>query len=95
MNKWAETKVIKAATEEKEVEFLRENVFYKFGYPRELVTYQGSQFTSNMIEYLISHHKIRNRTSTPYHPQANGQVEVTNMALESILTKVVMSSRKD
>eukprot|EP00253_Pinus_taeda_P017761 PITA_17761 len=93
--KWVETKAINAATEEKVVEFLRKNVFYKFEYPRELVTNQGNQFTSNMIEELLNHHKIKHRTSTPYHPQANGQVEVTNMALESILTKVVSSSRKD
>lgn len=77
------------------VEFLEENVFYKFGYPRELVTDQGSQFTSNMIEELLNHNRIKHRTSTPYHPQANGQVEVTNRALESILTKVVSSSRRD
>jgi len=95
LTKWAETKAIKAATEEKVAEFLRENIFYKFGYPRELVTDQGSQFTSNLIEDLLAHHKIKHRTSTPYHPQANGQVEVTNRALEGILTKVVSSSRKD
>ena len=76
-------------------ELLRENVFYKFGYPREMVTNQGIQFTSNMIEDLLSHHKIKHRTSTPYHPQSNGQVEVTNSVLEDILTKVVSSSRKD
>ena len=76
-------------------EFLRENVFYKFGYPRELVTDQGGQFTSNMIEYLLSHHKIKHRTSTPYHPKANGQLGVTNRAPEGILTKVVSSSRKN
>jgi len=35
--KWAESKAIKVAKEEKVVEFLRENVFYKFGYPRELI----------------------------------------------------------
>eukprot|EP00253_Pinus_taeda_P025911 PITA_25911 len=64
-------------------------------YPRELVTDQGSQFTSNLIEDLLSHHKIKHRTSTPYHPQANGQVEVSNRALEGILTKVVSSSIKD
>ena len=95
LTKWAETKAIKAATEEKVAEFLRENIFYKFGYPRELVTDQGSQFTSNLIEDLLAHHKIKHRTSTPYHPQANGQVEVTNRALEGILSKVVSSSRKD
>eukprot|EP00253_Pinus_taeda_P032975 PITA_32975 len=95
LTKWAETKAIKAATEEKVAEFLRENIFYKFGYPRELVRDQGNQFTSSMIEELFSHHKIKHRTSTPYHPQANGQVEVTNRAVENILTKVVSSSRKD
>eukprot|EP00253_Pinus_taeda_P034122 PITA_34122 len=87
---WAETKAIKVATEEKVVEFLREKVFYKFGYPRELVTDQGNQFTSNKIEDLLSHHKIKHRTSTPYHTQANGQVEVTNRALEGILTKMIL-----
>jgi len=56
LTKWAETKQIKAATEEKVIEFLRENVFYKFGYPRELVIVQGNHFTSNIIEYLLSDH---------------------------------------
>jgi len=95
LTKWAKTKAIKAAIEDKVVEFLRENVFYKFGYPGELVTNQGNHFTSIMIEELLNHHKVKHRTSTPYHPQANGQVEVTNGALENILTKVMSSSRKD
>eukprot|EP00253_Pinus_taeda_P035501 PITA_35501 len=34
-------------------------------------------------------YKIKNKTSTPYHLQANGQVEATNRALEEILTKVL------
>lgn len=48
-----------------------------------------------MIEDLLSQHKIKHSTSNPYHPQANGKVEVTNRALEGILTKVVNSNRKD
>jgi len=94
LTKWVETKVIKETTEEKVAEFLRENIFYKFDYPRELVTDQGSQCTSNLAEDLLTHHKIKHRTSTPYHPQANGQVEVTNRAFEEILTKVVSNNRK-
>eukprot|EP00253_Pinus_taeda_P009865 PITA_09865 len=38
---------------------------------------------------------IKHRTSTPYHPQAIGQVDVTNRALEGIPTKVVSNIRKD
>eukprot|EP00253_Pinus_taeda_P009628 PITA_09628 len=94
LTKWVKTKEIKEETEEKVVDFLRENIFYKFGYPRELVIDQGSQFTSNLVEDLLTHHKIKHRTSTTYHPQANGQVEVTNRALEGILTKVVSSNIK-
>ena len=68
LTKWAEKNAIKAWTEEKIAKFLRENILYKFGYPRELATDQGSQFTSNLIEDLLTHHKIKHRTSTPYHP---------------------------
>ena len=58
LTKWSETKVIMVAIEDKEAEFLRDNIFYKFRYPRELVIDQGSQFTSNLIEDLLSHHKL-------------------------------------
>ena len=86
---------MKVATEDKVVEFPRENVFYKFWYPIEIVTDQGAQLTSHLIENILRKHNIKHITSTPYHPQANGQVEVTNRALERILTKVVSNNRKD
>eukprot|EP00253_Pinus_taeda_P026537 PITA_26537 len=75
--------------------FATKRTTVKFGYPKELVIDQGSQLTSHVIEDLLSQHKIKHRTSTPYHPQANGQVEVTNRALEGILTKVISSNGKD
>jgi len=95
LTKWAENKAVKVATEEKVTKFLRENVFYKFRCPRELVTNEGDQFTSRMIESLLRKHGIKHKTSIAYHPHANGQVKITNHALEGILTKVVRSSIKD
>ena len=59
LKKWAETKDLKVETEEKVAEFLRDNVFYMFGYPRELVTEQGAQFTSHLIENIVMKHKIK------------------------------------
>ena len=43
-----------------------------------------------MEEYTIKHRK-----STPFHPQANGQVESTNKLIEGILTKIVHLHRRD
>lgn len=57
--------------------------------PREIVTNQGTQFTSNLVKAIIEQYKIKHRKSSPYHPQANGQVESTNKVIEAILTKTI------
>eukprot|EP00253_Pinus_taeda_P016593 PITA_16593 len=77
------------------VQFLFEDIFTRFGVPREIVTDQGSQFTSNLMEKLMEEYKIKHRKSTPYHPQENGQVESTNKVLERIITKTVHLHRRD
>ena len=72
-----------------------ESIFTQFGVPRELTSNQGTQFTSNLIIALMKDYTIRHGKSCPYHRQANGQVEVTNRELESILTNTIALHRKD
>ena len=83
------------ATEKSVVEFIYEEIFTRFGVPREIVTDQGSQFTSKLMKELTTKYGIRHCKSSPYHPQANGQVESTNKVLESILTKTIHLHHKD
>ena len=47
-------------------------------------------FESLMRKYSISH-----KLSMAYHPQTNGQVEVTNRQIKLILEKTVGQNRKD
>ena len=47
------------------------------------------------MQEIAEKYKIKHRKSTPYHPQANGQVESTNKTLEGIITKTVQMHRKD
>jgi hypothetical protein len=95
VTKWVEAKALVRATEQLVVKFLFEEIFVRFGVPREIVTDQGAQFTSKMVKDLASKYQIKHRKSTPYHPQANGQVESTNKNLEAIVTKIVQTHRKD
>lgn len=84
-----------AATEKVVVEFLFEDIFTRFGVPREIVTNQGTQFTSKLVKALTKQYQIKYHKLTPYHPQANGQVESTNKVLESILTKTIQLHHMD
>ena len=72
--KWVEAKALFSANENTVVNFLYEDIFTRFSVPREILTDQGSQFTSNLMEKLMEEYKIKHRKPTPYHLQANGQV---------------------
>eukprot|EP00253_Pinus_taeda_P007596 PITA_07596 len=92
---WVEAKALPSATENSVFQFLFEDIFTRFGVPREILTDQGSQFTSKLMENMMEEYKIKHRKSTPYHPQENGQVESTSKVLESIITKTVHLHRRD
>jgi transposase InsO family protein len=77
------------------ISFLKECIFLRFGYPRAIFTNQGAQIRSILIEKTIEKHDIHHIKSTPYHPQANEQVEVTNQELENILTKIVSMNKNN
>ena len=48
-----------------------------------------------MVKTITQQYQIQHKMSTPYHPQANGQVESTNKVLEAILNKTIKSNHKD
>eukprot|EP00253_Pinus_taeda_P028150 PITA_28150 len=95
VTKWVEAKALFSTIENLVVNFFYEDIFTRFGVPREIVADQGGQFTSRMVEKLMEEYKVKHRKSTPYHMQANGQVESTNKVVEGIITKTVHLHRRD
>lgn len=59
---------MKNARDEKVAKFLYEEIFIRYGVPRELFTDQGAQFQSNLITKLMKEYSIRHQKSNPYHP---------------------------
>eukprot|EP00253_Pinus_taeda_P013694 PITA_13694 len=53
------------------------------------------EILGHKITTTLQNHHITHRVTSPYHPQANGQVESTNKVIEAILTKIVSTNRRD
>nr|XP_025639853.1 uncharacterized protein LOC112734655 [Arachis hypogaea] len=47
------------------------------------------------VEALLKRYGVLHKVSTAYHPQTNGQAEVSNREIKQILEKVVNPQRKD
>ena len=55
----------------------------------------GKHLCNNQLKKVLEHYNVRHKVATPYHPQMNGQVEISNRELKRILEKTVPSLRKD
>ena len=74
--------------------FVWRNIIYRYGIPRLLVSNNGKQFDNSAFKDFCSELGIKNHYSSPAHPQANGQVEVTNRSLLKII-KTRLEGAKD
>uniref|UniRef100_A0A3B3YYE4 ribonuclease H n=1 Tax=Poecilia mexicana TaxID=48701 RepID=A0A3B3YYE4_9TELE len=70
-------------------------LFSRVGIPREILTDQGSNFTSNLLKEVYKLLGITGVKTSPYHPQTDGLVERFNKTLKSMLKKFVKDSGKD
>ncbi|CAN6723449.1 unnamed protein product [Malus baccata var. baccata] len=93
VSKWVEAKATRTNDSKVVLDFIRTNIFARFGMPR--VSDGGSHFCNRTIEALLRKYNVNHKVSTPYHPQTNGQAEVSNCEIKQILEKTVGPTRKD
>ena len=70
-------------------------LFARVGIPEEILTDQGTNFMSTLLEELYHLLQIRRIRTSPYHPQTDGLVERFNGTLKSMLRKFVGNNQKD
>uniref|UniRef100_A0A8C5PIS1 Gypsy retrotransposon integrase-like protein 1 n=1 Tax=Leptobrachium leishanense TaxID=445787 RepID=A0A8C5PIS1_9ANUR len=73
-SKWPEVIPVTQLTTKATVAILL-HLFASFGYPREIVTDNGAQFTSQEFQSFVTVHNIKHKLTAPYHPATNGQAE--------------------
>ncbi|XP_038902507.1 uncharacterized protein LOC120089165 [Benincasa hispida] len=95
VSKWVEAVACARNDASTVSKFLTRNIFTRFGTPRALISDEGTHFINHIISKLLAKYNVRHKIATAYHPQTNGQAEVSNKEIKSILEKVVNASRKD
>ncbi|KAK8625435.1 hypothetical protein V6N13_090307 [Hibiscus sabdariffa] len=95
VSKWVEAKATHNNDARTTVNFLKNSIFSRFGTPRAIISDRGTHFLNRVIEALMKKHGVTHRIATSYHPQSNGQAEVSNREIKTILEKIVKPDRKD
>ncbi|KAL8125012.1 hypothetical protein AgCh_012617 [Apium graveolens] len=93
--KWVEVKALPTNDAKVVLNFLHKQIFTRFGTPRVIISDEGSHFCNLKFIVMMQRYNMNHRIATDYHPQTNGQPEVSNREIKRILEKFVCPSRKD
>jgi hypothetical protein len=69
--------------------FIFNHIITRFGVPQDIVTDHDSHFHNFMMSELTEKLGLHHDKTTPYYPQANGQVEAINKVLTTMLQRMV------
>ena len=82
--KLVEAEALATITKAKIRSFVWKNVICRFKIPMMIISDNGRQFDNQGFKDFCSNLDIKNQFSSPGHPKANGQTEVTNRTLDKI-----------
>jgi hypothetical protein len=95
VSKWVEAVACKTNDHRVVLQFLKENVFARFGTPRAIINDGRKHFYNRFFEQLMKKYGITHKVAMPYHPQTSGQVEISKREIKRILEKTMNPTRKD
>ena len=94
VSKWVEAIACPRNDASTVVGFIQRNILSRFGAPRTIISDEGSHFANKVFAKIMSRYGIRHVMGLTYHPQSNGQANISSREKKKILEKTVSSSRK-
>ena len=95
VSKWVEAVACPRNDANTVVGFIQRNILRNFGAPRTIISDEGIYFANKVFAKLMIRYGIRYVMELAYHPQSNGQAEISNREIKKIMEKTVNTSRKD
>jgi transposase InsO family protein len=94
-SKWAEAFAIPNHRAPTVAKVLFEQVFTRFGTPKQILSDLGSEFSGHLMTELCRCMEIDKIKTTAYRPQTNGICERFHRTLNSMLAKLVREDQRD
>ncbi|GJR53993.1 reverse transcriptase domain-containing protein [Tanacetum coccineum] len=88
VSKWVKAQALPTNDARVVIKFLR-RLFARFRVSKALISDRGTHFCNSQLEKALQKYGVTHKLSTTYHPQTNGQTEVTNRAIKRILERSV------
>ena len=79
---------LRKATRGAVANFIKENIIVRFEVPHRIINDNGTPFVNSDVRKMLEFYQVKHHRSSPYYPQGNGQVEVTNKTLRKIISKI-------
>jgi hypothetical protein len=96
VSKWVKAVPAINADSKEVCKLFKQVIFPRFGVPRIVISDGGKHFNKSQFDGLLAKYGVHShRVTSPYHPQANGQVELSNREIKHILERVVSKTRAD
>ena len=89
VSKWVE------AIHQEVLRFVTRCIFTQYDCLRAIISDDDSHFNNAHFQVLLKKYRVHHRVTTPYHRHVNGQVEVSNREVKSILKKIIQPDGKD
>ena len=93
--RWAEAFAIRTPDALTVARVLVEQVFTRYGCPRQLLSDQGGCFEAELFQHLCQLLGVDKLRTTAYRPSANGRIERLHRTLNAMLGKLVSTSQRD
>jgi transposase InsO family protein len=78
VSKWIEAKTTYTNDAKVVLDFFRTHIFDRFGVHKAIISDRDTYFCNHSMEALLYIYHMTHQTSTAYHPQMNGQTEISN-----------------
>ena len=93
-SKFIELGALKTKKVEEVAKWIYNNIICRYGVTDVHIMDNGSEFTNNLSKEMYKKLGVNLRLTTPYHPQTNGIIELTNRRTSQMILKMLHKNNK-